>query len=94
MSTKRNKPKNQNATQPEPTPSSGEGFDIQSGVPIPPRTVTRSSAVRDALGKMFSGDSVKVTKNQAAQFRNHAKKAGVKIATRREPDGSFRVWKQ
>lgn len=91
MSTKRKTKMNELNTGTSPE-AQAIAFEIESGVPVPSRHVNRASAVRDALGRMVTGDSVKVAKGQTAAFRIQAHKMGVKIACRKDGEG-FRVWK-
>lgn len=73
------------------------GFEIRSGVPIPPRGANRRSKAREALAKMYSGDSVVTTVGKAQAFRHAAKALGVKVIVRPAPEAGEKmvgVWRE
>jgi hypothetical protein len=60
---------------------------IEKGVPMP-KAVNANSVLR-LLGV---GDSF-LTERHPANFNSAAKFLGIKISSRRQPDGKYRVWR-
>ncbi len=98
MKTKANrKNKDQSASQPVTDTSADQGFEIRSGIAIPPRGANRRSKAKEALAKMFSGDSVVTTVRKAQAFRHAAKALGVKVIVRPAPEAGENmvgVWRE
>ncbi len=83
--------------QPAAETATDHGFEIRSGIPIPPRGANRRSKAREALSKMFAGDSVVTTVGKAQAFRHAAKALGVKVIVRPAPEagpGMVGVWRE
>ncbi len=70
----------------KPTP-----IKIERGVPMPQRGWGKSDALKKAFKTMKAGDSF-LWPNRFGIY-DCAKKAGVKIATRKESGLGFRVWR-
>lgn len=82
--------------QPATETETDHGFEIRSGVPIPPRGANRRSKAREALSRMFAGDSVVTTVGKAQAFRHAAKALGVKVIVRPAPEAGEKmvgVWR-
>lgn len=61
---------------------------IEKGIPLP----KRAGALTSGLRKLQIGDSF-LTDRQAPSFSVTAKRIGIKIASRRQPDGRLRIWR-
>jgi hypothetical protein len=96
MATKANR-KTKIVERPETETTTDHGFEIRSGIPIPPRGANRRSKAREALSKMFAGDSVVTTVGKAQAFRHAAKALGVKVIVRPAPEAGDKmvgVWRE
>src|SRR5690606_41499214 len=82
----------------EPKPASPgvrevNGFKIESGVPIPERVIgAKRSPLRYVLEAMKQGDSIVVSEKDAGRLTNIASDLKIKLARRKQEDGSYRVW--
>ena len=72
-------------------------FKVEKGIEV--STQVRRSEYLEFLKGLKQGDSFaqtekgeKVEEGQVASLRRAAKELGVKIVTRKQPDGGFRVW--
>lgn len=64
---------------------------IESNIPIPGKQRTEIS---ETISAMNVGDSVVVPSASASRaFRANAAYNGIKLASRKQPDGTFRVWR-
>lgn len=82
-------------TVPAPAPGVREvnGFKIESGVPIPERVIgAKRSPLRYVLEAMKQGDSIVVSEKDAGRLTNIASDLKIKLARRKQEDGSYRVW--
>ncbi len=70
-------------------------YQIEKGVPIPERRKLHAmkTPLRLALDQMEVGDSIVVSREHEPRTHPIARGAGIKIATRRQPDGTTRVWR-
>lgn len=86
------------ASEPKPAaPAPGvrevNGFKIESGVPIPERVIgAKRSPLRYVLEAMKQGDSIVVSDKDAGRLTNIASDLKIKLARRKQEDGSYRVW--
>lgn len=86
------------ASEPNPTaPAHGvrevNGFKIESGVPIPERVVgSKRTPLRDVMEAMKQGDSIVVSEKDAGRLATMASYLKIKLARRKQEDGSYRVW--
>lgn len=61
---------------------------IEKGIPLP----KRSGALTSGLRKLQIGDSF-LTDKLVPAFSVTAKRIGIKIASRKQPDGQMRIWR-
>lgn len=86
------------ASEPKPAvPAPGvkevNGFKIESGVPIPERVIgAKRSPLRYVMEAMKQGDSIVVSEKDAGRLTNIASDLKIKLARRKQEDGSYRVW--
>lgn len=86
------------ASEPKPAaPAPGvrevNGFKIESGVPIPERVIgAKRSPLRYVLEAMKQGESIVVSEKDAGRLTNIASDLKIKLARRKQEDGSYRVW--
>lgn len=66
---------------------------IRKNVPMPAALQQRTSGALALLQRMAKGDSVELPERQVRTLQSAAKKAGIKIATRKLQDGQFGLWK-
>ena len=70
-------------------------YKIEKGVPMPERRKLSNmkTPLRLALEQLEVGDSIVVDRDHEPRTHPIARGAGIKIATRRQPDGTTRVWR-
>ena len=70
---------------------------IESNIPLTPQDRHKGAKGggkwQKLLKSMGIGDSVLVSASRANQLRQTAHRLKIKIAIRRQPDNSYRVWK-
>lgn len=70
-----------------------DAIEIKRGIPMPQAsTGCRGSADR-LLDRMQPGDMVELTKSQATNFANYARKRGIKVSSRKLSNGVVGVWR-
>jgi len=70
-----------------------QGLEIEKNIPIPE---SRSGKNIRLLEKLGVGDSVYFNQDSTSVFRkyyNPAKRMGIKIVIRKQPDGGCRLWR-
>lgn len=73
-------------------------YKIEGDVPIPTLTLGHKSPEREALDKLQPGDSVvfppdKVKTARTAAENKHAKDKEWNFVSRKQPDGTTRIWR-
>jgi hypothetical protein len=70
---------------------------IEKNVPVPSSTAQRGRPAVYPFKQMHVGDSFVVPKDRATALRCRVGKAaqqyGIKLVTRKQPDGSLRCWR-
>lgn len=67
-------------------------YEIESGIPTPEPN-SRPNSLTSVLRRMKRGESTCVTAQQRTSVHGCARRAGVKIRTSTQPDGTLRVWR-
>lgn len=68
-------------------------FQIEKGVPIPPKYSNKNAGITACLRKLEIGDSIVVDNSVKPSIYNLAKRMGIKITARREHLDTTRVWR-
>lgn len=68
-------------------------FKLERGVPLPPKS-GKPGGLTDTIRKMKEGESFVIPPGRhVADVWPIAKHLGVKLTSRRQPDGSTRIWR-
>ena len=69
-------------------------YVIEKNISLPVRTSRANSKFKLLLAKMAPGDSVIVsTRAELTAIHNAGRKSGMPVTTRRQDDGTWRVWR-
>lgn len=67
---------------------------IEKNIPIPPKKGGRAKgALREVMESMAIGDSIVLSKRYIQHARSLKVRCGISITERKQPDGTFRVWR-
>ena len=68
-------------------------YVIERGVPLPPKG---ASGLADELRKLEVGDclrAIRMTPRERVSVSDAARKVGIKVATRKLPEGGYGIWR-
>ena len=69
-------------------------MEIETGIPLPPKSVRRSPATKSALALELGQSMIVASEDEARACRQALKKVGRKIACRKlGEDGQQRIWR-
>lgn len=66
---------------------------IEKNVPIPEHTIYNKDGMANVMRKMKVGDSFECSESERNSAHTTARYVGIKIITRRQMDGTYRVWR-
>jgi hypothetical protein len=66
-------------------------YKIEKGVPVPPRA--KGAGLAAALRSMVEGDSLVIPRQSRSGVYAFAWRFGIKITTREQPGGNYRIWR-